>query len=141
MLTAPCPHPTAPSSLQGLPGPAGLPRNHHVNALHAGKCDDIRGHHGPGETETLTVDTPTPIVRPDVELDLPAILAAVHDPSTPTERADAERLARRRHEMTVASHLVGGPPPWSQLHPDDRAAATGDALPWLRAARSIGLAR
>ena len=95
----------------------------------------------PGRRRSSPWTRPTPIVRPDVELDLPAILAAVHDPSTPAERADAERLARRRHEMTVVSHLVGGPPPWSQLHPDDRAAATGDALPWLRATRSIGLTR
>lgn len=34
---------------------------------------------------------PAPTIRPDVELDLPAILAAVHDPAAPAERAAADQ--------------------------------------------------
>lgn len=58
----------------------------------------------------------------------------------PAEHANAERLAAARQAI-AAKGFGAGAPPWADLTEDERAGMTVTALHWLRAARSIGLAR
>ncbi|MCY7287277.1 MAG: hypothetical protein LH624_03250 [Cryobacterium sp.] len=54
------------------------------------------------------------------------------------DRTVAENLAQARQDLAATDTII---PPWHALDADAREAAVGEALTYLRAARSIGLTR
>lgn len=69
--------------------------------------------------------------------DITSTIVSFLDDVDPAEREDAGALALARHD---AAWRAGGGH-WRDLSASERIVKTVEALHWLRAARSIGLAR